>query len=77
MRIKSENAELLTDIKALREAEAKQTQDLEKAREVLLITSHILQERALKASEAEDSLSVHYRAPESWHCHIIAFTRPQ
>jgi hypothetical protein len=51
MRIKGENAELLTDVKALREAEATRIQELEKAREVLLITSRILQERALKASE--------------------------
>lgn len=51
MRIKGENAELLTDVKALREAEATRIQELEKAREVLLITSRILQERALNASE--------------------------
>ncbi|KFY96796.1 hypothetical protein V500_02305 [Pseudogymnoascus sp. VKM F-4518 (FW-2643)] len=51
MGIKGENAELLTEMKALREIEATRTQDLEKAREVLLITSRILQERALKASE--------------------------
>ncbi|KFZ24982.1 hypothetical protein V502_00539, partial [Pseudogymnoascus sp. VKM F-4520 (FW-2644)] len=35
----------------LREAEATRIQELEKAREVLLITSRILQERAVKASE--------------------------
>jgi hypothetical protein len=49
--IKGENAELLTKMKALREKEATRIQELEKAREVLLITSRILQERALKASE--------------------------
>jgi hypothetical protein len=51
MGIKGENAELLTDIKSLREAEATRTRDLEKAREALLISSRILQEQALKASE--------------------------
>ncbi|KFZ18217.1 hypothetical protein V501_01330 [Pseudogymnoascus sp. VKM F-4519 (FW-2642)] len=49
--IKVENSELLTDIKALREAEVTRTEELEDAREFLQITSRILQERALKASE--------------------------
>ncbi|KFX99807.1 hypothetical protein V490_01645 [Pseudogymnoascus sp. VKM F-3557] len=51
MGIKGENAELLTEMKALREEAATRIQELEKAQEVLLITSRILQERALKASE--------------------------
>jgi ClpP class serine protease len=49
--MKGENAELLTEMKALREEEATRIQELEKALEVLLKTSHILQERALKACE--------------------------
>ncbi|KFX93331.1 hypothetical protein O988_06867, partial [Pseudogymnoascus sp. VKM F-3808] len=49
--IKGENAELLTEIQALRETEATRTHELQKAREVLLIISRILQERALKAYE--------------------------
>ncbi|KFZ05801.1 hypothetical protein V502_09943 [Pseudogymnoascus sp. VKM F-4520 (FW-2644)] len=49
--IRGENADLLTEMQALRKTEATRTQDLEKAREVLLITSRILQERALKADE--------------------------
>ncbi|KFZ19191.1 hypothetical protein V501_00779 [Pseudogymnoascus sp. VKM F-4519 (FW-2642)] len=56
MGIKGENAELLTEMKTLREA-ATRTRDLENAREALLISSHILQERALKA--AEDSQEHH------------------
>ncbi|KFZ02664.1 hypothetical protein V500_00034 [Pseudogymnoascus sp. VKM F-4518 (FW-2643)] len=55
--IKGENAELLTEMKALREEEATRTRDLEKAREVLLITSRILQERALKASEDSQKIT--------------------
>ncbi|KFY67736.1 hypothetical protein V497_00245 [Pseudogymnoascus sp. VKM F-4516 (FW-969)] len=51
MGMKGENAELLTEMKALREEEATRIQELEKAREVLLITSGILQEQAFKASE--------------------------
>ncbi|KFY32534.1 hypothetical protein V493_00110 [Pseudogymnoascus sp. VKM F-4281 (FW-2241)] len=58
--IKGENAELLTEMKALREEEATRTRDLEKAREALLISSHILQERALKA--AEDSQKITHAA---------------
>ncbi|KFY96651.1 hypothetical protein V500_02351 [Pseudogymnoascus sp. VKM F-4518 (FW-2643)] len=42
MGIKGENADLLTEMQALREAEATRNQELEKAREVLLITSRIL-----------------------------------
>ncbi|KFY29106.1 hypothetical protein V491_00183 [Pseudogymnoascus sp. VKM F-3775] len=49
--IKGENADLVTEMQALRETEATRTQELEKAQEVLLITSRILQERASKASE--------------------------
>ncbi|KFY50901.1 hypothetical protein V495_00043 [Pseudogymnoascus sp. VKM F-4514 (FW-929)] len=49
--IKGENAELLTEMEALHEEVAMRTQELEKAREVLLISSRILQERALKADE--------------------------
>ncbi|KFZ02380.1 hypothetical protein V500_00240 [Pseudogymnoascus sp. VKM F-4518 (FW-2643)] len=60
MGIKGENAELLTDIKVLRGEEATRTRDLEKAREALLISSHILQERALKA--AEDSQKITHAA---------------
>ncbi|KFZ02190.1 hypothetical protein V500_00387 [Pseudogymnoascus sp. VKM F-4518 (FW-2643)] len=57
MRIKTENAELLTEMKALRETEATRTQDLEKAREILTITSRILQERASKASEDSQKIT--------------------
>ncbi|KFZ01251.1 hypothetical protein V500_00835 [Pseudogymnoascus sp. VKM F-4518 (FW-2643)] len=57
MGIKGENAELQTGIKALREAEATRIQELEKAREILLITSRILQERALKASEDSQKIT--------------------
>ncbi|KFZ19087.1 hypothetical protein V501_00849 [Pseudogymnoascus sp. VKM F-4519 (FW-2642)] len=57
MGIKGENAELMTEMKALREEQAKRIQELEKAREVLLITSHILQERALKASEDSQKIT--------------------
>ncbi|KFZ20775.1 hypothetical protein V502_02979, partial [Pseudogymnoascus sp. VKM F-4520 (FW-2644)] len=60
MGIKGENAELLAGIEALREEEATRIQDLEKSREILLITSHILQERALKA--AEDSQKITHAA---------------
>ncbi|KFZ01701.1 hypothetical protein V500_00653, partial [Pseudogymnoascus sp. VKM F-4518 (FW-2643)] len=57
MRTKAKNAELLTEMKALREEEATRIQELEKAREVLLITSRILQERALKASEDSQKIT--------------------
>ncbi|KFZ23926.1 hypothetical protein V502_01596 [Pseudogymnoascus sp. VKM F-4520 (FW-2644)] len=57
MGIKGENAELMTEMKALREEEATRTQELEKAREVLLITSRILEERALKASEDSQKIT--------------------
>ena len=57
MGIKGENAKLLTEMKALREEEATRIQELEKAREVLLITSRILQERALKASEDSQKIT--------------------
>ncbi|KFY98160.1 hypothetical protein V498_01626 [Pseudogymnoascus sp. VKM F-4517 (FW-2822)] len=57
MEIKGENAELLTEMEALREEEAMRIQELEKAREVLLITSRILQERALKASEDSQKIT--------------------
>ncbi|KFY98207.1 hypothetical protein V500_01766 [Pseudogymnoascus sp. VKM F-4518 (FW-2643)] len=57
MRIKTENAELLTEMKALRETEATRTQDLEKAQEILTITSRILQERASKASEDSQKIT--------------------
>ncbi len=52
--IKVENSELLTDIKALREAEVTRTKE---AREFLQITSRILQERALKASEDSQKIT--------------------
>ena len=55
--IKGENAELLTEMKALREEEATRIQELEKARDVLLIASRILQERALKASEDSQKIT--------------------
>jgi hypothetical protein len=42
MRIKAENTELLTEMKALRETEATWTRDLEKAQEILTISSRIL-----------------------------------
>ncbi|KFY49229.1 hypothetical protein V495_00652 [Pseudogymnoascus sp. VKM F-4514 (FW-929)] len=45
--IKGENAELLTEIKALREEEATRTRDLEKAREALLISSQLRTHRRL------------------------------
>ncbi|KFZ25476.1 hypothetical protein V502_00044 [Pseudogymnoascus sp. VKM F-4520 (FW-2644)] len=57
MGIKGENAALLTEMKALREEEATRIQELEKAREILLITSRILQERALKASEDSQKIT--------------------
>ncbi|KFZ19606.1 hypothetical protein V502_03529 [Pseudogymnoascus sp. VKM F-4520 (FW-2644)] len=57
MRIKAENAELLTEMKARRETEATRTQDLEKAQEILLITSTMLQERASKASEDSEKIT--------------------
>ncbi|KFY04018.1 hypothetical protein V490_00024 [Pseudogymnoascus sp. VKM F-3557] len=57
IRIKGENAELLPEMKALREEEARRIQELEKAREVLLITSRILQERASKASEDSQKIT--------------------
>jgi hypothetical protein len=52
--IKVENSELLTDIKALCEAEVTRTKE---AQEFLQITSRILQERALKASEDSQKLT--------------------
>jgi len=52
--IKVENSELLTDIKALREAEVMRTKE---AREFLQIISRILQERALKASEDSQKIT--------------------
>jgi hypothetical protein len=55
--IKGENAELLTEMKALHEEEATRYQELEKAREVLMITSRILQKRALKASEDSQKIT--------------------
>jgi hypothetical protein len=57
MRIKTENAELLIEMKALRETEATRTQDLEKAWEILTITSRILQEQASKASEDSQKIT--------------------
>ncbi|KFZ22976.1 hypothetical protein V502_02545, partial [Pseudogymnoascus sp. VKM F-4520 (FW-2644)] len=57
MEIKGENAELLTDLKALRKAEVTRIQELDKAREVLLVTSRIFQERALKASEDSQKIT--------------------
>ncbi|PQM43931.1 hypothetical protein VE01_10827 [Pseudogymnoascus verrucosus] len=57
MGIKGENGELLSEMKALREEEAMLIQELKKAREVLLITSRILQERALKASEDSQKIT--------------------
>ena len=57
MGIKEENADLLTEMQALRETEATRTQELEKAHEALLITSRILQERALKASEDSQKIA--------------------
>ena len=57
MGIKGEYAELLTDVKALREEEAMRNRQLEKAREILLVTSRILQERALKASEDSQKIT--------------------
>ncbi|OBT45116.1 hypothetical protein VE00_05141 [Pseudogymnoascus sp. WSF 3629] len=57
IRIKSENVELLTEMKALRKEEATRIRELEKAQEVLLITSRILQERALKASEDSQKIT--------------------
>ncbi|KFY62667.1 hypothetical protein V497_02284 [Pseudogymnoascus sp. VKM F-4516 (FW-969)] len=57
MGIKGENAELLTEMKALREEEAARIQELEEIQEVLLITSRILQERALKASEDSQKIT--------------------
>jgi hypothetical protein len=42
MGVKGKTAELLTDVIALREAEDTRMQELEKAREVLLIMSRIL-----------------------------------
>ncbi|KFZ17519.1 hypothetical protein V501_01689 [Pseudogymnoascus sp. VKM F-4519 (FW-2642)] len=57
IRIKGENAELLSEMKALREAEATRIQELEKAREVLLTASRMLQERELKASEDSQKIT--------------------
>ena len=57
MGIKGGNMELLADIKALREAEVTRIEELEKAREFLQITSRILQERALKASEDSQKIT--------------------
>jgi hypothetical protein len=55
--IKVENLEMLTDIKALREAESTRIRELEKAWEVLLITLRIFHERALKASEDSQKIT--------------------
>jgi hypothetical protein len=55
--IKGENVGLLTEMQALRETEATQTQEVKKAREVLQISSRILQERALKASEDSQKIT--------------------
>lgn len=57
MGLKVENTKLLTDIKALRKAEVTRTEELEDAREFLQITSRILQERALKASEDSQKIT--------------------
>ncbi|KFY76061.1 hypothetical protein V499_04121 [Pseudogymnoascus sp. VKM F-103] len=57
MRIKGENAELLTEMKALRQLEATRSQDLEKSWEILLITSHILEEQASRASEDSQKIA--------------------
>ncbi|KFZ23740.1 hypothetical protein V502_01781, partial [Pseudogymnoascus sp. VKM F-4520 (FW-2644)] len=60
MEIKGENAQLLAEINALRAEEVAWTRNLKKAREALLVSSHILQERALKA--AEDSRKITHAA---------------
>ncbi|KFY16750.1 hypothetical protein V491_05238 [Pseudogymnoascus sp. VKM F-3775] len=57
MGIKGENADLVTEMQVLRKTEATRTQELQKAREVLLITSRILQERALKASKDSQKIT--------------------
>ncbi|KFY32264.1 hypothetical protein V493_00360 [Pseudogymnoascus sp. VKM F-4281 (FW-2241)] len=64
MGIKGENAELLTEMKALREEEATRIQELEKAQEALLITSRILQERALKAHRSIIIGFSHYKVSD-------------
>ncbi|OBT41795.1 hypothetical protein VE00_08284 [Pseudogymnoascus sp. WSF 3629] len=53
----AQTARLVAIYAPLREAEATRIQDLEKAREVLLIASRILQERALKASEDSQKIT--------------------
>lgn len=50
-RVKSENAELSSEIKTLREEDATQTRNIEKIREILFGLSHMLQDRALKTCE--------------------------
>jgi hypothetical protein len=50
MGLKGENAELLTEMKALRE-EVARTQDLEKAWEALLVSSHTLHEWGIEGSQ--------------------------
>jgi hypothetical protein len=47
----------LTEMKALRELEATRSQDLEKSREILLITSRILEEQASRASEDSQEIA--------------------
>jgi hypothetical protein len=54
--------EVCAMLSALREEEATRIQELENAREALLITSRILQERALKASELSQKIT---QAPAS------------
>ncbi|RDL31538.1 Uncharacterized protein BP5553_09747 [Venustampulla echinocandica] len=49
--VKSENTELLNEIKALREVEVTRTLDLDKTKEILSRLSHMLQDRASKAYE--------------------------
>ncbi|KFY50095.1 hypothetical protein V495_00350 [Pseudogymnoascus sp. VKM F-4514 (FW-929)] len=56
MGIKEENVDLLTEMQALRKTEATRTQHLEKAWEILTMSSRILQERASKATEDSQKL---------------------
>ncbi|OBT60532.1 hypothetical protein VE03_10093 [Pseudogymnoascus sp. 23342-1-I1] len=55
--IKGENLKLRTKIKALCEAEVTRTEELEEAREILTMSSRILQERAVKASEDSQKIT--------------------
>ncbi|KFY29176.1 hypothetical protein V491_00152 [Pseudogymnoascus sp. VKM F-3775] len=55
--IQGEKADLVTEMQVLRKTEATQTHELDKVREVLLMTSRILQERALKASEDSQKIT--------------------